>query len=58
MDENKKLNFRIQKRKFSSDIIEYTEDGKIWKPYIAPLSSKKQGDLVTHKLFNFLNHVE
>jgi hypothetical protein len=40
--------YRIQKRKFSSNILEkkYVENDKeTWRPFIAPLCNKKEGDI-------------
>lgn len=53
------MDFRIQKRKGSSNIIEmitFTEEGKEkWIPCIAPLLRKKDGDVLCEQILNFLN---
>ena len=49
--------YRIQKREYSSNIIEkgVEEDNKIkWYPYIAPLCSKKEGDIICEKILKML----
>ena len=53
------MNYRIQKREFSSNIIEkrtVTEKGKEkWIPFIAPLCRKDEGDELTKILIDFAN---
>ena len=49
--------FRIKERKYSSNIIEIGEEltksnGEVqisWKPYWAPLCTKKEGDIICKK---------
>lgn len=48
--------YRIQKRKFSSNILEkkYIVDGKEkWVAFIAPLENKEKGDIECQKMFDF-----
>lgn len=49
-------NYRVAKREFSPDIVEKnigTDEEPIWKPYIAPLSHRK--DIVAYVICEFLN---
>jgi hypothetical protein len=47
------MKFRIQERKYSSNIIE-KQVGKSWTPYLAPLVTKKEGDIIVEQwLRNF-----
>lgn len=49
--------YRIQHRNYSANIIEggYVKDGKmIWEPLVAPLVSKKEGDVLTEELLEYL----
>ncbi len=53
--------FRIQKRKFSSNIIERGEESEgktIWMPHIAPLCRKEEGDIVCDNLLKFLTETK
>ena len=50
--------YRIQKRKFSSNVLEkkYIIEGKEkWVVFIAPLENKEKGDVECEQLFNFYN---
>ena len=52
------MDFRIQKRKRASNIIEMrvvNEGKEKWIPYIAPLCNKQDGDVVANLLLGFLN---
>lgn len=49
-----KMKYRIQHRKFSSNIIESSLDGKTWTPFLAPLIKKEDGDKLTEKLIDKL----
>ena len=53
------MEYRIQRRKGSSDIIEICsnprEKGHKWVPFIAPLITKKEGDRLAEELLVFLN---
>ena len=55
---NKNMQFRIQKRKWSSNIIEIGIEGDndkiIWTPYLAPLVRKAEGDILCLKLMVLL----
>ncbi len=44
------MNYRIQQRKYSSNILERSIDGKHWKAFIAPLINKDEGDLIVEGL--------
>lgn len=47
--------YRIQERKFSSDIIEFSmNNGKTWKPLLAPFLSKKMGDGLAELMLEWL----
>lgn len=51
------VHYRIQKRKFSANIIEkgVEVDGKIsWSPYLGIFHSKKEADSTTEKVMEFL----
>ena len=56
------LMYRIQRRKWSSNILERGvryktskgEDKINWEPYIAPLVSKIEGDIICDKLIKQL----
>ncbi len=56
------ISYRIQKRKYSSNIIEIgvlDENNKIkWTPYIAPLISKVEGDIVAERILELLTKTE
>ncbi|MDC7248565.1 MAG: hypothetical protein PQJ49_01440 [Sphaerochaetaceae bacterium] len=56
------MNYRLQERKFSSNIIEkriVTEEGKErWIPFVAPLVKKTDGDVVCNEILEFLNNKE
>ena len=49
------LKYRIQKRKYSSNIIEASDDGKNWYPYLIPAIKKFKGDMLCKRLINLLN---
>jgi hypothetical protein len=54
------MNFRIQERKASSNIIEQriiTEKKERWRPYLAPLIAKEEGDKLITALLITLNGV-
>jgi hypothetical protein len=56
--------FRIQKRMYAPNILEVETSGLDpkdknykggkWKPYLAPLVGKKEGDIVIQSLFNLI----
>lgn len=49
--------FRVQERKYSSNIIEggYWQDNKIiWTPVIAPLVKKQEGDAIVEGIMKIL----
>jgi len=49
------INYRIQKRRFSPDVIERnigTDDKPIWKVYIAPLGSRH--NVIAHEIIKTL----
>lgn len=49
--------YRIQKREFSSNIIEKKVQGKDkWIPFLAPLIRKVEGDKVVEKILKQLNN--
>lgn len=47
------MDYRIQYRKYSSNIIEKKVDDK-WIPFIAPLVKKTEGDLICNTLLEEL----
>jgi len=53
------MKFRIQERKFASNVIEASnkkENGKDkWFVYLMPALMKKEGDILCEKLLTFLN---
>ena len=50
------MKYRLQSRKMSPDIIEISYDnGKTYKPYLAPLSDKIEGDRLINRVLEFLN---
>lgn len=50
------MKYRIQSRKMSTDIIEVSYDnGRTWKPYLAPLIDKIEGDRLINRVLEFLN---
>ncbi len=51
--------YRIQKRKFASNILEkkcIVDKKEKWIVFLAPLEEKKKGDLECIKLLNFYNN--
>ena len=60
--QNLYLFWRIQERKYSSNIIEggnYNKSGKIvWIPIIAPLSKKEEGDKFCLDIFDIITEKE
>ena len=51
------MDFRIQERKYSSNIIEIrvvNEGRERWIPYVAPLCKKKDGDVVADQILKYL----
>jgi hypothetical protein len=46
--------FRIQKRIFAPNILEVEVSKGVWKPYLAPLVGKKEGDELVNALLNIL----
>ena len=44
------MQYRIQKRKHSSNILERSTDGKHWEAFIAPLVKKDEGDILVEGL--------
>jgi hypothetical protein len=49
------MNYRIQERKYSSNIIEKKVGKDKWTPYLAPLVKKEEGDELVLKLIEVLN---
>lgn len=49
-----KSEYRIQERKFSSNIVEVKKPDGNFIPYIAPLCRKDEGDEISSKLVGFL----
>lgn len=52
------MEFRIQKRKFSSNVIESSKDGEKWTVYLIPSIKKIEGDPLCMLLLNLLNVTE
>ena len=54
------VKYRIQKRKYSSNVIEKGEiiNGKLkWSVHICPTRKKVEGDIVCERLVNYLNTI-
>ena len=49
------MKFRIQKRLYSSDVIEASDDGKNWSVYLIPGIKKDKGDPLCEKLLILLD---
>lgn len=48
--------YRIQERKMSSNIIEYSTDNKNWHPLLGPFIIKKVGDALSDIIMEYLVH--
>jgi len=49
--------YRIQKRKFSSDVIEFSiNEGKTWSVLIIPTIKKNMGDALAEEILDLLIH--
>ena len=44
--------FRIQKRMYAPNILEIEISKGVWKPYLAPLVGKKEGDAIIQSILD------